>query len=536
MKLYLYQQPYAYDYKEADASIEAAITALEQLPADADIALFPEYTNSPSAFPKGTAIPLAQKYNQRLISATVAAAQRCKAIIVMSYAAEIAPGVWRNTTEVFDRNGNSAGRYFKQHLVRSEVSDKGMDSSYVNTTHWPAIVETEGIRIGFLTCYDSYFPEFICNIAAQRPDLVCICSHQRAERPDVLETEVRFTAFQCNAYVMRASVSMGEKADRGGHSMVAAPDGSILAKFNQETGFLSCEIEDIHQKYMRSNSFGGEMISNTRFLEQGRTPWAYRPAGCTVVPDDAHTPYPRICAHRGFNTIAPESSMAALGAAIALGAQEIEFDIRLTKDGRLVVSHDPNLERVTGHPGHVEEMTYDELRKIDFGAKSGERFQGLKILTLEDVLERFQQQVIINLHIKPDGDADFNRRLIQDVASILRRYEMERHTYFMISTDGLLEAARKYAPDICRCQGAGKDHWGIVDNAIRNQCQKAQLFLPYVNQEMIDKAREHGIICNLFYVDKPEEALEWHAKGIDTILTNDYQNVANAFRQKGLIR
>ena len=67
-----------------------------------------------------------------------------------------------------------------------------------------------------------------------------------------------------------------------------------------------------------------------------------------------------------------------------------------------------------------------------------------------------------------------------------------------------------------------------MDNAIRNQCQKVQLFLPYVNQEMIDKAREHGIICNLFYADKPEEALEWHAKGIDTILTNDYQPIAAA--------
>ena len=127
MKITIYQQRYAYDYREAGASIEEAIKALEHLPSDTDLAVFPEYTNSPSAFPKGTALPVAAEYNKRLLPAAMDAARRCHAIVVLSYAAEVEPGVWRNTTEVFDRNGHSAGRYFKQHLVRSEVQDKGVD-------------------------------------------------------------------------------------------------------------------------------------------------------------------------------------------------------------------------------------------------------------------------------------------------------------------------------------------------------------------------------------------------------------------------
>ena len=47
-------------------------------------------------------------------------------------------------------------------------------------------------------------------------------------------------------------------------------------------------------------------------------------------------PYPRVCAHRGFSTIAPENSMPAFGAAVAMGAEEIEFDLWYTKDGEIV--------------------------------------------------------------------------------------------------------------------------------------------------------------------------------------------------------
>ena len=58
--------------------------------------------------------------------------------------------------------------------------------------------------------------------------------------------------------------------------------------------------------------------------------------------------YPSLCAHRGFSSVAPENSMPAFGAAVALGAEEIEFDLWSTKDGVLVSCHDETLERARG--------------------------------------------------------------------------------------------------------------------------------------------------------------------------------------------
>ena len=71
----------------------------------------------------------------------------------------------------------------------------------------------------------------------------------------------------------------------------------------------------------------------------------------------------------------------------------------------------------------------------------------------------------------------------------------------------------------------------IVDRAIEYGCKKVQLFKPYFNQEMIDKAHENGIICNIFWSDDPEEAKSFLKMGIDVILSNDYQKVSQILKQ-----
>ena len=70
-----------------------------------------------------------------------------------------------------------------------------------------------------------------------------------------------------------------------------------------------------------------------------------------------------------------------------------------------------------------------------------------------------------------------------------------------------------------------------VRRAIRQGCQKIQLFKPYFTQESVDMAHEHGILCNVFYADDPEEACRYIDMGIDTILTNDYLQISNAVRR-----
>ena len=68
--------------------------------------------------------------------------------------------------------------------------------------------------------------------------------------------------------------------------------------------------------------------------------------------------------------------------------------------------------------------------------------------------------------------------------------------------------------------------WGIVDRAVEWRCSKVQLFKPYFNRAMIEKAHSCGLLCNVFWSDDPKEAAEFFDLGADTILTNDYLAIA----------
>ncbi|MBR6762645.1 MAG: hypothetical protein IKM13_02720, partial [Clostridia bacterium] len=245
------------------------------------------------------------------------------------------------------------------------------------------------------------------------------------------------------------------------------------------------------------------------------------------VPFDAVMGYPRVCAHRGFNTIAPENSMPAFGAAVDMGAEEIEFDLWWTKDGEIVSIHDDKLDRVSNGTGLVYEHTLAELREYDFGIKHGPEFAGLKILTFEEILKKLTGRTVMNIHLKTTSNTqEYDRDILQKIIDLIDRYDAAKWVYFMSGNDLLLELLGEMAPHIARCVGGGNDAWGMVERAIRLGCPKIQLVKGKFDQAMIDKAHQYGIICNVFWSDDPAETQEYLEMGIDVILTNDYNRIA----------
>lgn len=93
---------------------------------------------------------------------------------------------------------------------------------------------------------------------------------------------------------------------------------------------------------------------------------------------------PIIIGHRGGRGIAPENTLASFQLAVDLGIDGVEFDVQRTKDGHLIVFHDENVERVTDGTGMVEDLTLDELKRLDVGRKFDERFAGERIPTLDE--------------------------------------------------------------------------------------------------------------------------------------------------------
>lgn len=97
--------------------------------------------------------------------------------------------------------------------------------------------------------------------------------------------------------------------------------------------------------------------------------------------------YIEVAAHRGNVALYPENSMPAYRSAYEIGADMIELDLHMTKDGEIVLIHDGDLARTSDVSGKIRELSLDEIRRADIGIKRGEKFRGLRVPTLREFCE-----------------------------------------------------------------------------------------------------------------------------------------------------
>jgi len=110
-----------------------------------------------------------------------------------------------------------------------------------------------------------------------------------------------------------------------------------------------------------------------------------------------------VLGHRGASAAAPENTHAAFRAALAAGADGVEFDVRFSSDGAPVVIHDASLARTGGRRVRVESLTLRQLQKFDVGVWFGSEFAGERIPALGDALETLASARMVNIEIKALG-------------------------------------------------------------------------------------------------------------------------------------
>ncbi len=146
-----------------------------------------------------------------------------------------------------------------------------------------------------------------------------------------------------------------------------------------------------------------------------------------------------VIGHRGNRAHAPENTVESFAQAVAAGADAIELDVHLTADGVPVVIHDPHVRRTTTGAGEVAQMTFDELRKLDAGARftpdKGKSYPyrglGHRIPSLDEVLEAFPAMPVL-IEIKTPSAAQAVRRAIEN-----------RHAEDRVLVDSIEPAALK---------------------------------------------------------------------------------------------
>ncbi len=269
MKAYIIQPRYSMNSSEMESCFLEELQLLDKCDKCADIIILPEYsdvlsaTNTDEEFIKAI-----DKFSPIIDKKVKETARRCNAIVFANYGYKTDKG-YRNTTHVIDRNGNEVGKYYKEHPAPSELKNEGIDTEYSNYPQGVYTIDLEGIRFGFRTCYDFYFYEDIIKMARQKLDVIIGCSYQRTDTHEALEIMNRFLAYNTNAWVLRASISLGEDSKVCGCSMAVSPNGTIVANMKNEVGIKIVEFNP-NEKYYKSSGFNGGLKSHYEYVDEGR--------------------------------------------------------------------------------------------------------------------------------------------------------------------------------------------------------------------------------------------------------------------------
>jgi glycerophosphoryl diester phosphodiesterase len=162
-------------------------------------------------------------------------------------------------------------------------------------------------------------------------------------------------------------------------------------------------------------------------------------------------PYPRLVAHRGGGALAPENTLAAIGLGQSLGYRAHEFDVKLSRDGVVILLHDERLERTTDGHGRAADLSWDELRRLDAGGWHSEAFRGEPLASFEDACRLLRSRdTMAHIEIKPTPgfDAATGRR----VAELTQEHFRGAPVPPLLSSFSFeaLMAAREAAPAIPR--------------------------------------------------------------------------------------
>lgn len=149
--------------------------------------------------------------------------------------------------------------------------------------------------------------------------------------------------------------------------------------------------------------------------------------------------------HRGASEYAPENSMEAFKLAYDMGADGIEFDVQLSKDGQIVVIHDETIDRTSNATGYIRDYTLDELRTFDFN-NNKENFNNIKIPLLVDVLKEFEnKEFLLNIELK--NNILPYPTLEEKVLELVEQFEFIDNTIFSSFSHSSMVYLKSLRPD-----------------------------------------------------------------------------------------
>lgn len=233
-------------------------------------------------------------------------------------------------------------------------------------------------------------------------------------------------------------------------------------------------------------------------------------------------PHPIIFAHRGASAHAPENTLAAFELALRQGADAIELDAKLSKDGHVVVIHDQTVDRTTGGKGSVNDLTLAELRKLDAGSHFDVAYKGEPIPTLDGVFKAIGQMTYINIELTNYWSP--TDQLPDKVAALVRKHRLAKRVLFSSFNYLALIRIRRLIPEapIGLLAKSGSRGWWARSwpgRILHYQCLHPEH--SDVTPRMLNSAHHIGITVFTYTVNQETDMLDLFQMGVDGIFTDD---------------
>ncbi|AZU63261.1 glycerophosphodiester phosphodiesterase [Neobacillus mesonae] len=231
----------------------------------------------------------------------------------------------------------------------------------------------------------------------------------------------------------------------------------------------------------------------------------------------------QIFAHRGYSALFAENTMSAFLEAEKAGADGLELDVQLTRDGEIVVIHDEKVDRTTNGHGFVKDFSYKEISRLNANKK------GIKKEPIPSLIEVFEwlktNQLICNIEMK-NGLFPYEG-MEKKVIDLIRKYELSNRIIISSFNHYSIVNSYRLAPEIetaplfleaiympwiysqsIRAKGIHPKHSSIPDHIISTTLDNGIAVRPYTVNREVDLKRLFRLKCTAVITDNPVKALK----------------------------
>jgi glycerophosphoryl diester phosphodiesterase len=233
---------------------------------------------------------------------------------------------------------------------------------------------------------------------------------------------------------------------------------------------------------------------------------------------------PLVFGHRGASAYAPMNTLPAFELAMTQGADGVELDVWLSKDGHLVIIHDSTVDHTTDGTGYVWDKSLADLKALD-ASHTFPTYRGARIPTLDEVFEAVGRLLLVNVEIKwAEGALP---GVEQAVAECIRRHALEDRVIVSSFEPKILSVFRKIMPAVA----AGY----LFEPSTPLLLSGTHYDALHPHHSQIEAAtakawRERGYRLNTWTVNDPARALELRELRVDTVITDAPDKILEAYR------